>query len=156
MPSTRVPSLARVDALYTAGRQGKPRPLRGGGGAHAGRRPREVRAMAKRILVIDVGGTHVKLHVTGHAETLKIPSGKDLTPRKMLRESLAAVAEKGWRFDAISVGIPAPIIGGRVALEPVNLGRGWTRFDFVRAARKPIQLLNDAAMQALGSYRGKG
>ncbi len=112
--------------------------------------------MAKRILVIDVGGTHVKLHVTGHAETLKIPSGKDLTPRKMLRGSLAALAEKGWRFDAITVGIPAPIVGGKVALEPANLGRGWTRFDFTRAARKPVRLLNDAAMQALGSYRGKG
>ena len=112
--------------------------------------------MAKRILVIDVGGTHVKLHVTGHAETLKIPSGKNLTPRRMLRESLAAVAEKRWRFDAITVGIPAPIVGGKVALEPANLGRGWTRFDFVRAAHKPVRLLNDAAMQALGSYRGKG
>ncbi len=112
--------------------------------------------MAKRILVIDVGGTHVKLHVTGHGETLKIPSGKDLTPRKMLRESLAAVAGKGWKFDAITIGIPAPIVGGKVALEPANLGRGWTRLDFVHAAQKPVRLLNDAAMQALGSYRGKG
>jgi predicted NBD/HSP70 family sugar kinase len=112
--------------------------------------------MAKRILVIDVGGTNVKLHVTGHAETLKIPSGKDLTPRKMMRESLAAVAERGWRFDAITVGIPAPVVAGKVALEPANLGRGWTRFDFPRAARKPVRLVNDAAMQALGSYQGKG
>lgn len=112
--------------------------------------------MAKRILVIDVGGTNLKLHVTGHEETLKIPSGKGLTPRRMLRESLAAVAERGWRFDAVTVGIPAPIVGGKVALEPANLGRGWTRFDFPRAARKPVRLLNDAAMQALGSYRGKG
>jgi predicted NBD/HSP70 family sugar kinase len=112
--------------------------------------------MAKRILVIDVGGTNVKLHVTGHEETIKIPSGKNLTPRRMLRESLAAVAGRGWKFEAITVGIPAPIVGGRVALEPANLGRGWTRFDFTRAARKPVRLLNDAAMQALGSYRGKG
>ena len=112
--------------------------------------------MAKRILVIDVGGTNVKLHVTGHAETLKIPSGKHLTPRLMLRESLKAVAEQGWRFDAITIGVPAPILGGKVALEPANLGRGWTRFAFSRAVRKPVRLLNDAAMQALGSYRGKG
>ncbi len=112
--------------------------------------------MAKRILVIDVGGTNVKLHVTGHAETLKIPSGQQLTPRKMMKESLAAVAERGWRFDAITVGVPAPIVGGKVALEPANLGRGWTRFDFSRAAGTPVRLLNDAAMQALGSYEGEG
>ncbi len=117
---------------------------------------RKARTMAKKILVIDVGGTHVKLHVTGHQETLKIPSGKDLTPRRMLRESFAAVRERGWRFDAVTVGIPAPIVGGKVALEPANLGRGWTRFDFTGAARKPVRLLNDAAMQALGSYEGEG
>jgi len=112
--------------------------------------------MAKRILVIDVGGTNVKLHVTGHAGMLKIPSGKHLTPRLMLRESLKAVAERGWRFDAITIGVPAPILGGKVALEPANLGRGWTRLDFSRVVRKPVRLLNDAAMQALGSYGGKG
>ncbi len=112
--------------------------------------------MAKRILVIDVGGTHVKLHVTGHDETVKIPSGKSLTPRRMIREALKVIAAKGWRFDAITVGVPAPIVAGKIALEPANLGRGWTRFDFRGAARKPIRLLNDAAMQALGSYRGKG
>ena len=116
----------------------------------------KARAKARRILVIDVGGTHVKLHVTGHEETLKFPSGKSLTPRRMIRDSLRAIAEKGWRFDAITVGIPAPIVAGRVSLEPANLGRGWTRFDFAGAAGKPVRLINDAAMQALGSYRGKG
>lgn len=112
--------------------------------------------MGKRILVIDVGGTHVKLHVTGHDETLKIPSGKDLTPARMMRNALRAVAEQGWRFDAVTIGVPAPVVGGKVALEPANLGGGWTRFDFRKAARKPVRLVNDAAMQALGSYRGKG
>ncbi len=112
--------------------------------------------MPKRILVIDVGGTHVKLHVTGHEETLKIPSGKNLTPARMLRASFKALAEKGWRFDAITVGIPAPVVAGKVALEPANLGGGWTRFEFRKAARKPVRIVNDAAMQALGSYRGKG
>jgi predicted NBD/HSP70 family sugar kinase len=112
--------------------------------------------MARKILVIDVGGTHVKLHVTGHEETLKIPSGKNLTPARMIRESMKAVAAQGWRYEAITVGIPAPIIEGRVALEPANLGRGWTRFDYRKAARKPVRLVNDAAMQALGSYGGKG
>ncbi|HET6440155.1 MAG TPA: ROK family protein [Anaeromyxobacter sp.] len=112
--------------------------------------------MVKRILVIDVGGTHVKLHVTGQAQTLKIPSGRRLTPERMMRESLRAAREQGWRFDAITVGIPSPIVAGRVSLEPANLGHGWTRFAFSRAARKPVRLVNDAAMQALGSYRGKG
>jgi predicted NBD/HSP70 family sugar kinase len=112
--------------------------------------------MAKRVLVIDVGGTHVKLHVTGHAEIVKLPSGKTLTPARMMRAALKEMATRGWAFDAITVGIPAPIVGGKVALEPANLGGGWTRFDFRGAAPKPIRLVNDAAMQALGSYRGKG
>ena len=112
--------------------------------------------MAKRVLVIDVGGTNVKLHVTGHDEIVKVPSGKKLTPARMMRDALRAIAERGWKFDAVTVGVPAPITGGRVALEPANLGRGWTKFDFRRAARKPVRLVNDAAMQALGSYSGKG
>jgi predicted NBD/HSP70 family sugar kinase len=112
--------------------------------------------MAKRILVVDVGGTHVKLHVTGQEETLKIPSGKDLTPARMMKASLAVLAERGWRFDAVTVGIPAPVVAGKVALEPANLGRGWTRFDFSAAAGRPVRVVNDAAMQALGSYGGKG
>ncbi|HYD42040.1 MAG TPA: ROK family protein [Anaeromyxobacter sp.] len=112
--------------------------------------------MAKRVLVMDVGGTNVKLHVTGHDETVKIPSGKKLTPARMMRDALRAIAERGWKFDAVTIGVPAPIAGGKVALEPANLGRGWTRFDFRKAARKPVRLVNDAAMQALGSYAGKG
>lgn len=112
--------------------------------------------MAQRVLVIDVGGTHVKLHVTGHDEIVKIPSGKRLTPARMMREALATMAERGWAFDVITIGVPAPISAGKVALEPANLGRGWTRFDFRKAARKPVRLVNDAAMQALGSYSGKG
>lgn len=111
---------------------------------------------AQRILVIDVGGTHVKLHVTGHDEVLKIDSGRRLTPAGMMKRSLAAVAERGWRFDAVTVGVPAPVVHGKVALEPANLGRGWTRFAWGRAVRKPVRVMNDAAMQALGSYRGKG
>ena len=109
--------------------------------------------MTRKILVIDVGGTNVKLHVTGHGETIKFPSGKKLTPGRILRGALAAVAAKGWKFDAITVGIPAPIKRGKAVLEPANLGRGWTRFDW-RKARKPLRLVNDAAMQALGSYKG--
>jgi predicted NBD/HSP70 family sugar kinase len=112
--------------------------------------------MARRILVIDVGGTHVKLHVTGHDETVKLPSGKRLTPARMIREALGVIAERGWKFDAITIGVPAPVVAGKIALEPANLGRGWTRFDFRAAAHKEVRLVNDAAMQALGSYSGKG
>lgn len=112
--------------------------------------------MARRILVIDVGGTHVKVYVTPHEEALKFDSGRSLTPRRMMRQSLAAAKKQGWGFDAVTIGIPAPIVEGKVGLEPANLGRGWTRFDFARAAGKPVRLVNDAALQALGSYRGKG
>lgn len=112
--------------------------------------------MARRILVIDVGGTNVKLHVTGHEETVKLPSGKRLTPGRMMRGALREIAGRGWRFDAITIGVPAPVVAGKIALEPANLGRGWTRFDFRTAARKPVRVVNDAAMQALGSYSGKG
>jgi polyphosphate glucokinase len=110
----------------------------------------------KRILVLDVGGTHVKLHVTGEPEVVKLPSGPRLTPQRMMKAALAAAKERGWRFDAVTIGVPAPVLRGKVALEPANLGRGWTRFAFGRAARKPVRLVNDAAMQALGSYRGRG
>jgi polyphosphate glucokinase len=112
--------------------------------------------MARKILVIDVGGTHVKLKVSGRDEVLKLPSGNKLSPRRMMRASLSAAAARGWRFDVITIGVPAPVLGGKIALEPVNLGRGWTRFDFSAAARKPVRVVNDAAMQALGSYGGKG
>jgi polyphosphate glucokinase len=112
--------------------------------------------MARKILVIDVGGTHVKLKVSGRDETLKFPSSKSLTPRRMMAAALKAAAAAGWRFDALTVGIPAPVVDGNIALEPANLGRGWTRFDFSAAAGKPVRVLNDAAMQALGSYQGRG
>jgi polyphosphate glucokinase len=110
----------------------------------------------ERTLVIDVGGTHVKLHVTGARELVKLASGKRLTPRRMLTEVLAVARERGWRFDRVTIGVPAPVVRGKVALEPANLGRGWTRFAFGRAIKKPVRILNDAAMQALGSYRGRG
>lgn len=110
--------------------------------------------MGKRVLVLDVGGNNVKLHVTGHDETLRIPSGKALTPRRMLVAVGRAVAAQGWRFDVVSIGIPSPVIRGEVVREPANLGRGWIGFDFAGALGRPVRLVNDAAMQALGSYRG--
>jgi predicted NBD/HSP70 family sugar kinase len=109
--------------------------------------------MRKRILVIDVGGTHVKLHVSGQAETVKLPSGPSLTPALLVRAVRAAAAERGWAFDAVSLGVPAPVVRGAIVREPANLGGGWTRFDFSAALGKPLRLVNDAAMQALGSWR---
>ena len=112
-----------------------------------------MRGQSSRILVIDVGGTHVKVHVSGETEAVKLPSGPRLSPRRMVAEVIEAAADRGWEFDAVSVGVPAPVVRGRVAREPANLGKGWTRFDFRAALRKPLRIVNDAAMQALGSYR---
>ncbi|HLK10603.1 MAG TPA: ROK family protein [Candidatus Binatia bacterium] len=107
---------------------------------------------APRVLVIDVGGTHVKVLATGERTPRKVPSGPRLTPKRMV----AAVKQLAgdWRFDAVSIGYPGPVLHGRPVAEPANLGRGWVGFDFARAFERPVKLVNDAAMQALGSYRG--
>jgi predicted NBD/HSP70 family sugar kinase len=108
--------------------------------------------MKKKILVLDVGGTNVKVLLTGQRTPLRIPSGTGLSARRMV----AAVqqATQGWKYDAVTIGIPAPVIRGRILKEPANLGSGWMRFDFEKAFRKPVRIINDAAMQALGSYVG--
>src|SRR5580693_470520 len=105
-----------------------------------------------RILVIDVGGTHIKLLATGQKEPIKAPSGAELTAAQMVRLVRNAVA--GWKYDAISIGYPGPVMHGRPVAEPRNLGVGWVGFDFRRAFGRPVKLINDAAMQALGSYKG--
>jgi polyphosphate glucokinase len=105
-----------------------------------------------RILVIDVGGTNVKVLASGKRTPIKIPSGPHMTPALMVKEVLAATAD--WEFDVVSIGYPGPVSKGRPALEPWNLGKGWVRFDFKKAFRKPVKIINDAAMQALGSYEG--
>jgi polyphosphate glucokinase len=110
--------------------------------------------VSKRVLVLDVGGTHVKVYATGHPEPIKSPSGRGLTPRRMVADALRAASSSGWEYDAVSIGIPAPVARGRVLREPANLGPGWTRFDFASATSKPVTIMNDAAMQALGSYQG--
>src|SRR5689334_3919827 len=110
--------------------------------------------MEKRVLVLDVGGNHVKAHLTGSDETIKIASGPAFTPRRMVSAVLRAAAARGWRYDCVSIGVPAPVLRGEVVHEPANLGRGWVGFDFAAALGRPVQVLNDAAMQALGSYRG--
>ena len=107
---------------------------------------------AKKILVIDIGGSNVKLMISSRAKRRKFPSGPRLTPRQFIAKTKAAVAD--WKFDAIALGFPAPVKNGRIAAEPKNLGKGWRRFDFRKAFGKPVRVMNDAAMQALGSYHG--
>jgi len=104
------------------------------------------------ILVIDVGGNNVKLLVAGHATRRKIPSGSKMTARRMVRDVRRATRD--WSYDRVSIGYPGPVIGGRPMREPYNLGGGWKGFDFRKAFGLPVKVINDAAMQALGSYRG--
>jgi polyphosphate glucokinase len=105
-----------------------------------------------RVLVIDVGGTNVKLLATGQKEPRKYPSGPTMTPRKMVKLVKNSAAD--WKFDCISLGYPGPIINGHPLREPHNLGRGWVGFNFQKAFGCPVKVLNDAAMQAVGSYKG--
>jgi polyphosphate glucokinase len=105
-----------------------------------------------KALVIDVGGTNVKMLATGQKEPRKYPSGPTMTPRKMVR--LVKKSVRDWKFDCVSLGYPGPIINGHPLREPHNLGRGWVGFNFRKAFGCPIKVINDAAMQALGSYKG--
>jgi len=105
-----------------------------------------------KILVIDVGGTHVKALASGHKRPIEIPSGPDMTAKKMVAAVREATA--GWKYDAVSIGYPGPVLHGRPLSEPHNLGRGWVGFDFRKAFDRPVKIINDAAMQALGSYHG--
>jgi predicted NBD/HSP70 family sugar kinase len=104
-----------------------------------------------KVLVIDVGGTNVKVLATGQ-EARKIPSGPQLTAEDMAAK--VQKATRDWEYEAVSIGIPAPVSQGRLLREPHNLGEGWVDFDFQAAFGKPVRLINDAAMQALGSYEG--
>jgi len=108
--------------------------------------------MKKRILVIDIGGSNVKLMIS-RAEKLKFTSGSRLTPREMVAQMKPLISD--WKFDAISMGFPAPVRDGRILSEPKHLGKGWVGFNFEKALVKPVRIINDAAMQALGSYRGR-
>jgi len=106
----------------------------------------------KKVLVIDIGGSNVKLMISNRVKRRKFPSGRTLTPRKFVAETKELVED--WKFDAVAIGFPAPVKNGKIAVEPKNLGKGWKGFDFRRAFGKPVRIMNDAAMQALGSYRG--
>src|SRR5271155_3132425 len=105
-----------------------------------------------KVLVIDVGGTHVKLLMTGQKEPTKFVSGPSMTAARAVRDIKLAV--KGWKFDCISIGYPGPIINSHPLREPHNLGSGWMGMDFAKALGHPVKVINDAAMQALGSYKG--
>jgi polyphosphate glucokinase len=105
-----------------------------------------------KILVIDIGGTNVKMLATGQETPRKFPSGPELTPEQMVAGGLAATRD--WDYEAVSIGFPGPVLCGQPMTEPVNLGPGWMGFDFEAAFRLPVRVLNDAAMQALGSYQG--
>jgi polyphosphate glucokinase len=104
------------------------------------------------ILVVDVGGTNVKILASGKDAARKFVSGPNLTPSRMVAGVKQLAAE--WQYDAVSIGYPGPVIRGKIAKEPHNLGAGWLGFDFEAAFGCPVRLINDAAMQALGSYKG--
>src|SRR6202795_3244564 len=105
-----------------------------------------------KILAVDVGGTHVKILATRQTQKREIVSGPGMTARQMV--SAVKKLAKGWDYDVVSVGFPGPVLHGRPVAEPHNLGPGWTGFDFASAFGLPVKVINDAAMQALGSYRG--
>ena len=105
-----------------------------------------------RILVLDVGGTHVKMRMGSAGEVREFASGPKLTPRRMVREVRKLTAD--WRYDGISMGYPGVVFHGRITADPHNLGPGWIGFNFSKAFGKPVRIVNDAAMQAMGSYEG--
>jgi polyphosphate glucokinase len=105
-----------------------------------------------KVLVIDIGGNHVKMLASGQKQPVRFPSGRGLTPEKMVA-GVKKLAAK-WQYDVISIGVPGPFLLGQLILDPAHLGPGWVGFDFRAAFGVPVKLMNDAAMQALGSHRG--
>ena len=110
------------------------------------------KSSVKTVLVVDVGGTSVKMLATGQAEHRSFPSGPTMTPKRMVSEVKKLAGD--WMHDVVSIGYPGPVLRGRPVAEPYNLGRGWVGFDFAAAFGCPVKVANDAAMQALGSYKG--
>ncbi|MGH9448259.1 MAG: ROK family protein, partial [Terriglobia bacterium] len=104
------------------------------------------------VLVIDVGGTHVKVIAAGQKQAREIASGLKMTARKMVQA--VKTLSRDWSYNAVSIGYPGPVVHGRPLREPYNLGGGWVGFNFAKAFGCPVKVVNDAAMQALGSYRG--
>lgn len=106
----------------------------------------------RRVLAIDIGGSHVKMRVFGRREPRQFESGPDLTPRRMVKRVHELTGD--WSYDAVSIGYPGVVLHGKVVAEPHNLGAGWVGFDFRKAFGRPTHVMNDAAMQAVGSYEG--
>jgi polyphosphate glucokinase len=111
-----------------------------------------VRKIQRRVLAIDVGGSHVKTRVSGHREMRQFDSGPTLTPRQMVAKVLKLNGD--LKYDVVSIGYPGVVVHSRIINEPFNLGRGWVGFDFHKAFGRPVKIMNDAAMQAIGSYDG--
>jgi polyphosphate glucokinase len=109
--------------------------------------------MNKKALVIDIGGTNVKLMISPE-DKRKFDSGPDITPKELVGRTMKTV--EGWQFEAISIGFPAPVRDGKIMKDPKHLGAGWLGFSFAKAFGKPVRVVNDAALQALGSYHGNG
>src|SRR4051812_6434261 len=110
------------------------------------------KANGKNIVVVDVGGTNVKVMVPGQKEAVKIPSGLTMTAEQMVTEVKKAIG--ATKYAGVSIGYPGPVVNDRPAVEPHNLAPGWVGFDYARAFSWPVKIINDAAMQALGSYEG--
>lgn len=108
----------------------------------------------KKVLVIDVGGTNIKMIMTGAESRIKVPSDHDMSGQMMVDKVKSATAEAGWEYDVISLGVPCVVRDERVQVKPVNLGVGWIGVDFAEAFGCPVKLINDAAMQAYGCYEG--
>lgn len=108
----------------------------------------------KKILVVDVGGSNVKLMISAAEKRRKFSSGPKLGPEEAVKEIKEATRD--WNFDAVSIGFPAPVREGKIVNDPKHLGKNWAGFDFAKALGKPVRLINDAALQALGSYHGGG
>jgi polyphosphate glucokinase len=106
----------------------------------------------RRVLVIDIGGSHVKTRVSSHRDMRQFESGPTLTPRRMVSRVLRLTGD--LKYDAVSIGYPGVVVHGKIVTEPFNLGRGWVGFDFRKAFGRPTLVMNDAAMQAIGSYEG--
>ena len=104
------------------------------------------------VLSIDIGGTHVKILLSGEKEPRKAVSGHDFTPAQMVKDVVQLA--QGWDFDVVSIGFPAPVHNNQPVAEPFNLGPGWVGFEYEKSFGKPVKMINDAAMQALGSYKG--
>src|SRR5215813_12728676 len=163
MRRPRASELAAVDAgspfMARRGASPLPNPAPQAGKGRVGERGRVGKGaaaakkfVAKRVLVVDIGGNAVKILVSGNKVHRSFPSGPKMTPKDMVAGVKKLAAD--WEYDVVSIGYPGPALHGRPVAEPHNLGRGWVGFDFAQAFGCPAKVVNDAAMQALGSYQG--